>query len=850
MTLYLKLTSNDPDATPLVIVNGSTDTGYYVTEGDSLGSPAYNVSHGGGNAFHAVPTSATPTLRTYALTVMVKGSSQSVLNTRLRALYEALEAVNLSGGGRLKIGTASLTNTVDLDVVSVTATGDAWSKLAHTANAHAVPLQFVCRPYTLASPSDISDGFGADTFTTSGAGYNVSGVDWTAVTGTFASSPISGGVVTAASALTTERLFTHTGTGNTYNHARVGIKATVGTTLTSFKAGVIIKYVDASNYLEAYMDDTGAASRLRIDVVIAGVRTNISSTAATRLTVSTPIYVWGWLDGGMVNAAYWLNPAFPPSLSTGFPAATNTGSIALTSAQMTALGDTIAGNVGVVWTPQQASATLDDFNVGFSYRRAASLPETFNLRNIGGDARALGTFRYASPGSTTVQSAQIAWWKKPRPYNMVHNPGAEPDINGYSGTAVTSLNAAATVSRTTTAAEIMEGTAAVKVVTTGVALNEGVNYRTWDRCKAGITYTVDAYVKVISGGITTIRFGAHCAGVVTSVNTATVNSSTWTRVTHSFIMPANATGTALYIGFTTNATVAATFALDRVQLYEGTTAPAYPTGGNLPVGSIHALNAVAPTGWTETNDATNYRLAYGQQVAGSLAAASTLSFPLVTYPLNMDWANETEAQFTVYGSFRLASTQVSPTVTVSVTTLYGSSGTRYTHEYGSSGKVLAIPSAGTCNRYAKLGTISLPTNRTHNMQYNLNVACTNDPASTGTFGIDHIWLVPASCTASTMTGVPNDSTSAPFISGTNSTVKTVAFDRTATAARAGYESVGVPDAGLGGADIQLPSGDVEAFVFASSTILDQTGSAADSATKPVTGAFGFDVQPRHWGFSS
>lgn len=850
MTLYLKLTPNDPDATPLILVNGTTDTGYYVTEGESIGSPLLEVATGGGSAIHAVQTSANLKLRTYSLTVMVKGSSQSALNTRLRALYQAVEDVNLSGGGRLKAKAANLTHPVEFEVVSIAAPGDAWSKLAHTANAHPVPLQIVCRPYTLGTSSSISDAFTADTFQTTGAGYNLSGVDWTAVTGTFASSPITGGVVTASSALTTERLFTHTGTPNTYNHALVMVNGTVGTTLANFKLGVVIKYVDASNYLEAYIDDTGAASRLRIDVVVAGVRTNLVSTAATRLTVSTPISVIGWMENGHLKAAYKQTANVGISFAALDPAVNTETEAVMTSAQIAVLGDEIAGRTGMVWTPQQASATVQDWATHLAYRRYWKPSDTFTLRGLTGDANALGTLHYASSSGAAVQSAQAAWWKRPRPYNLVHNPGAESVITGWSGSAIASVNAASTVSRTTTFSELMEGLGAIKSVTTAAALNEGTNFKIWDTLKPGQIYTLEGYVKVIAGGITTIRYGAYCSGSVSSFTTATVNSSTWTRVSMTFIPSATTTGVPAYIGFTTNATVACTFALDRVQLYEGTTTPTYWAGGFVPCGNIHALNAVGQTGWTETNDATNYRQSYGLTVAGSLAAASALKFPLVTNPLNMDWGNDREAQFTVYGSFRLINTQVSPTVTVSVEPRNSTGAIRYTLEYGSTGKAIPVPSGGTCNRYVKLGTISLPVTRNNNSGYYLNLTCTNDPASVGVFGIDHIWLVPARSTAGTMTGVANDSTSTAFIGTTSSVTKSIAFDRTATAIRTMYETEGVPDNGFGGSDITLPTGDVDVLIFSSTTLLDQTGSAADSATKTHTIAAAIEAKPRYWGYQS
>lgn len=214
--------------------------------------------------------------------------------------------------------------------------------------APVVTLRLWCDPFgQLPALANITDDFSTNTIANytfdAGAAGNVS---------------ITGGVMDAAANLTTENRFVHTSSTYSLYDAQVTVKHTLGTTVTSYKAGVVLKRIDASNFLEAYVDDNGVNSRLRIDRVIAGARTNLVTTnLAARVTASTAFWLRGRLEGNVVTAEHWTSA---PTV-TGTATLSNTTTLA--GADATAFGVGVTGRTGLSWIPQQTAATLDDLSV-------------------------------------------------------------------------------------------------------------------------------------------------------------------------------------------------------------------------------------------------------------------------------------------------------------------------------------------------------------------------------------------------------------------------------------------------------------------------------------------------------
>ena len=154
---------------------------------------------------------------------------------------------------------------------------------------------------------------------------------------------------------------------------------------------MILKRVDASNYLRVYVDDNATNSRLRIDKVVGGTPTNLATTnLGARVSNGTAFWVRGRIEGNSVYAEYFTTPPYPMLA----PTTSNTYSLSAGAEQNT-FGSAVSAKVGLVWIPQQSAATLDDLIVrAFTYRGTAglTLPAVISpAGSIPGDAPALAS---------------------------------------------------------------------------------------------------------------------------------------------------------------------------------------------------------------------------------------------------------------------------------------------------------------------------------------------------------------------------------------------------------------------------------------------------------------------------
>jgi hypothetical protein len=284
-------------------------------------------------------------------------------------------------------------------------------------------VSLTCLPFWEGEPlEDIVDAFASDSI-----------ADYTFDAGAAGNVSITGGVMDAAANLTTENRLWHDASTYDLYDAQVTVKHTLGTTLTNYKAGVILKRVDASNYLEAYVDDTGAASRLRIDRVLAGARTNLVSTTLTRMTVSTAYWVRGRLEGTVVVAEHWTSA---PTI-TGTATSANTTTLA--GADATAFGRGVAGRAGLVWTPQQTAANLDDFRVQPNLWRTDKPIVSGEIFGVPGDAPALGELNIADGEG---QNRRYAQWGSGKGGAWAHILDSDDLVtSGFQGTGDTASGA-------------------------------------------------------------------------------------------------------------------------------------------------------------------------------------------------------------------------------------------------------------------------------------------------------------------------------------------------------------------------------------------------------------------------
>jgi hypothetical protein len=441
-------------------------------------------------------------------------------------------------------------------------------------------------PLARLAPMDVLDDFTVD-----------STGDYTFDSGTVSLVAVAGGqLTTAASSLTTERRMVHTARGYLVLDSQTTIRS-VPVTVTGYKAGTILRRSASDTYLDVYLDDNGTNSRLRIDVFIAGVRTNRSTVnLIARATAGASLWVRGRVEGNVVYAEHFTSAPTP----LGTP--TTTTSYALTSAEQAALP---AGTGGLTWIPQHASATVDDFeHLPFTYRNL-TLPEYVVLGGaIPGTADAL-----ADVAITTYQ-------------NYVTNPDFETNTTGWLLTGTSLSNAPTSLTRVTTAA--YAGTASGQVVTPGVSQLEGPNFPVPVTFIAGQQYVARARVKAASGTpsvVLAIGYGASAGQLARSAAVA-LDATNWRTIEIPFTPAASSAAVIVAVTTPGGSPLAATFQIDQVEVVGPNGAPVWASVGW--VERPPAFNMVWNGDFEEDADGWQVALVSGvQAVAGTSLARDT-----------------------------------------------------------------------------------------------------------------------------------------------------------------------------------------------------------------------------------
>lgn len=270
-----------------------------------------------------------------------------------------------------------------------------WVQFAGTQSL-IVEVTFPVAPVARLLDMEIGDDFSVDSLS-----------DYTYDSGAAGNETVTGGELDAGANFTVENRAIHTARGYDYGDLQVTAKFKPGATITNFKAGVVVKRISATNYIEVYVDDNGTNSRLRIDKIVAGVRTNLATTnLATRVSNGTAGWVRGRIEGNVVTAEYFLTV---PGLQSG-PTLTNTTTLA--GGDATTFGAGAYGKPGRVWIPQDTAAKLDDYTVEPFVYRNQTLPAKISLNGpIPGTAPALTdiTLSTSASGTVPIPFALIAW---------------------------------------------------------------------------------------------------------------------------------------------------------------------------------------------------------------------------------------------------------------------------------------------------------------------------------------------------------------------------------------------------------------------------------------------------------
>jgi hypothetical protein len=281
--------------------------------------------------------------------------------------------------------------------------------------------------------------------------------------------------------------------------------------------------------------------------------------------------------------------------------------------------------------------------------------------------------------------------------------------------------------------------------------------------------------------------------------------------------------------------------------WQQTSAATALAGSVAPFGKIEAETGILSTWATFTGDATFSDSSGVRTTSTTTASSASASFPVDPSVMEPDEFTMSTVALEVWGRIELASTVVSPKLTLSVEPNAGSNfgTTQYSAEYGSAGKLLTSPSSGTAFRFIRLGVVTLPVDTVTPLKWNLKVTGSWSAGGSGAFGLDYICVVPAKSRALSKTAVANDGTYPKFIIGTVDTTKTIRSDLSGlVASAAGYAG---QDSGLGGSLVEIPSGATEFFVKLSSLVPDDPTSDTSSEQLSHTGVTGaFEITPRYW----
>lgn len=374
-------------ADDLTIQDDSVATGYSVLAPIDWGNAAWDNAFSGQRGTQgAKRASSVPKNRPLVFPARIHGSSKTDASTKASVLAETVRDLQRYGG-RVKVRSRDLSHSVYYEVFAAQVEEREWGNRQEASAIVDYLLSFDCAPYLLGDPFDINDTFDSD-----------SESDYTFDAGSAADVAIVAGKLTASANLTTEKRMCHTGTGYTHADAQATIKTAPGPTIAGYKAGVELNRVDDDNYVEAYIDDNGTDSRLRIDVVTAGAAQNrYSSNLTSRIVDATACWVRGRIEGNTVYAEYFTSEPTPMSTPT------KETSYSLAGAEITNFGSAVEGREGLAWIPQHASAYIEELRIlPFTYRNK-TLPEKIALYgSLPGDADALADVDVTTSGGAAA----------------------------------------------------------------------------------------------------------------------------------------------------------------------------------------------------------------------------------------------------------------------------------------------------------------------------------------------------------------------------------------------------------------------------------------------------------------
>lgn len=306
MGLYLAIKSNEPGDTWLVLVNGTTDTGYrWLADGfhdGILGQVVQNALMSSSIDQSPVKTGQSEDSRNVPLRISIEGDTRTDYTSKRDALVNAVSRCN-NHGGRLRVRAVNGEQCFELDIQHVNS-GPWDSQSAQIANYHEQDLQFVCSPYMYGDCMDGFDEFELDPFSTNGK-YNSGGSDWELVSGDSLTWNGAGLGITAAAG-NDESVLVHTGSPYDYGDNFSAVNFAFDSQASGNKIALIVRYLDSDSYIQAVVDDNGTNSRIGFEKVVSGVVTALTvyNNLPSRVPAGGSNYFAAYMEGNKITACY------------------------------------------------------------------------------------------------------------------------------------------------------------------------------------------------------------------------------------------------------------------------------------------------------------------------------------------------------------------------------------------------------------------------------------------------------------------------------------------------------------------------------------------------------------------
>lgn len=305
---------------------------------------------------------------------------------RMNAIMADIESVvtymsrNHTGQIRRTIPTDSGPNTrVTFDVLNAQLNWDDLSM--QNAGVAKGTISFVCEPY----------GRGPEMTTYTDLFNPLNPALYTAAAGSLSNFTFGATGLDAALNVTTENQIIYTGGEYPMMSGEATAQFTPLTTITNFKGGVIIEWTNVLNYMTCYVTDNGTSSFLKIDKIVDGVLTNLSSTTlSARIASGTTFTIRARTQRQAQNDNVYVEYFASTTVAAAQTAApTNAvGPLAVTNS---AFGCLVPSFCGIDFTPVNAGALCVQFRQDPYLARERSLPALrFGVAGAPGSVAPLG----------------------------------------------------------------------------------------------------------------------------------------------------------------------------------------------------------------------------------------------------------------------------------------------------------------------------------------------------------------------------------------------------------------------------------------------------------------------------